>query len=102
MGRWLLGQSGYDGLLNVAPEFELDREIGVIAGTSPWGIGRMFCRLPEPNDGTVTVAETELPQATECINMKSTHTGLLFSFEVAEKVCFFLKNGYFEAEQQGV
>ena len=37
--------------------WRLPREIGVIAGSQPVGIGRAFSDLPQPNDGTVCVDE---------------------------------------------
>lgn len=75
--------------------WKLAREIGVIAGSLPIGIGRAFSELPQPNDGTVCVDETELPGATERLVLDTTHTGMLLSREVAEATVAFLRDGRF-------
>ena len=75
--------------------WRLPREIGVIAGSLPVGIGRAFSDLPQPNDGTVCVDETELPGATARIVLDTTHTGMLLSREVAEATVAFLRDGRF-------
>jgi pimeloyl-ACP methyl ester carboxylesterase len=71
------------------------REIGVIAGSLPVGIGRVFSELPHPNDGTVSVEETELPGATATAVIDVSHTGMLFSAQVAESTVRFLVSGRF-------
>ncbi|TNF89516.1 MAG: alpha/beta fold hydrolase [Gammaproteobacteria bacterium] len=71
-------------------------EIGVIAGTGGVGVGRLVTRFPGRNDGTVAVDETRLPSATDHIVLKVTHTGMLFSGEVAHQTAFFLSGGRFD------
>jgi pimeloyl-ACP methyl ester carboxylesterase len=73
----------------------LEREVGVIAGSLPVGIGRVFSDLPLPNDGTVCVDETELPGATSRIVHDVSHTGMLFSSAVADSAVKFLATGSF-------
>ncbi|MBM4218393.1 MAG: alpha/beta hydrolase [Gammaproteobacteria bacterium] len=77
------------------PMSPLSREVGVIAGSLPIGIGRAFAELPQPNDGTVSVAETALPGATSRIVHDISHTGMLFSSVVAESAVKFLATGRF-------
>jgi hypothetical protein len=71
------------------------REVGVIAGSLPVGIGRVFAELPVPNDGTVCVDETELPGAASRIVHDVSHTGMLFSSAVANSAVKFLVTGGF-------
>ena len=74
----------------------LPREVGVIAGSLPVGIGRVFSELPLPNDGTVCVEETELPGATATVVIETTHTGMLLSKGVADATVAFLLKGRFD------
>ena len=94
---WLLGQSGPDGLAEEhEPVWNSDRELGVLIGTAGSAFNLPRPGLPEPNDGVVSVAETQLPGATDQISMDVRHTSMLFNPEVAEQVIAFLKTGKFE------
>jgi pimeloyl-ACP methyl ester carboxylesterase len=74
------------------------REIGVICGTRSFGMGRLLYRgLPRPNDGLLTVKESAFPAAREHLVLPLSHTGLLFSREVADQVGQFLINGKFHS-----
>jgi pimeloyl-ACP methyl ester carboxylesterase len=79
------------------PRWNHPREIGVIAGDLSLGLGRLFGELGGPNDGTICVEETELPGATDRIVLPVSHTGLLFSADVAHQTAAFLANGRFDA-----
>ena len=94
-GRALLGHSVEAGLLGELPPWRGQRELGVIAGDLPLGVGRMLCQLPAPHDGTVSVAETRLEQMTDHIVLDVSHTGLLLSAAVADQVKHFLAHGRF-------
>ena len=48
-----------------------------------------------PNDGTVLVDETHLPGAADQLRLRTSHSGLLFSAEVARQVAAFLETGRF-------
>ena len=72
-----------------------EREIGLIAGARSAGLGRLFCDLPQPNDGTICVEETQLPGATAHCVLDVSHTGMLFSMEVARNAVAFLATGRF-------
>ena len=48
-----------------------------------------------PNDGAVTVAETQLPGLRDHLVLPVTHSGLLVSARVARQVCTFLTHGRF-------
>jgi pimeloyl-ACP methyl ester carboxylesterase len=71
------------------------REVGVIAGSSGFGLGRFVAKLDGENDGTVMVEETQLPGARDHLVLPVTHTGMLFSGEVAKQTAHFLHNGRF-------
>jgi pimeloyl-ACP methyl ester carboxylesterase len=72
------------------------REIGLIAGSRSAGLGRVFADLPQPNDGTVCVDETDLPGATAHLVLDVSHTGMLLSGAVAAWTIGFLGTGRFD------
>jgi alpha-beta hydrolase superfamily lysophospholipase len=74
-----------------------NREVGVIAGHRGFGVGRLFHRIEAPNDGTVTVAETRVPGLAGHIEVAVSHTGLVYSREVARLTSQFLREGRFSA-----
>jgi tetratricopeptide (TPR) repeat protein len=96
-GRRMLGLTAGEVLLNPAERrWSGVRELGVIAGEHAMGLGRVLGRMPSASDGTVQVAETELPGATEQIRLYVSHSGMVFSAEVARQVAAFLRDGQFE------
>jgi len=72
-----------------------DREIGMIAGSRSIGLGLFLGGLGEPGDGTVAVAETRSEGLREHRLLPVTHTGMLFSKQVALEVVHFLRVGSF-------
>jgi pimeloyl-ACP methyl ester carboxylesterase len=72
-----------------------NREIGVIAGSLGFGLGRWFADLPTPHDGTICLNEAQLPGATANLVLHVSHTGMLFSAAVAESTVEFLVAGSF-------
>ncbi len=95
LGRWIVGP----GLAEAARGGESmpwtsRQEIGVIAGTRPFGLGRLLGPIAPPHDGTVRVDETRLPGADHRV-VHATHTALLFSRPVAHLVGEFLAHGRF-------
>jgi hypothetical protein len=71
------------------------RDLGIIAGDFPLGVGLMVGGLTPPHDGTVSVEETYLGGATDYITLTATHLGLLYSAQVASQVVTFLRAGKF-------
>jgi pimeloyl-ACP methyl ester carboxylesterase len=67
-----------------------------IAGTRALGLGRLVVRLESPHDGAVSVAETRLPGLSDHLTLPVTHSGLLFSREVARQTGIFLRHGRFD------
>ena len=95
-GRAVLGKTAADGmLLHRAPRWAGGRELGVIAGVSGFGLGRLLGPFREPNDGTVLVGETDLPGANDRMTLCTSHSGMLFSAAVARQVAAFLRDGRF-------
>jgi pimeloyl-ACP methyl ester carboxylesterase len=95
-GRAALGRSAPEWRDTVPAGSGSGREIGVIAGRLPVGIGRVVAPdLPAPSDGVVSVAETRLPVAHHHVVMKVNHFGMLVSPAVARQICAFLRDGAF-------
>jgi len=100
LGRLLLGASVPEVLAHRPAQWALpSREIGVIRGDLPVGLGRFFPGLTTPNDGLLTAEETWLEGATDEITLHVAHTGMLFAAAVAEATIHFLKHGRFGAGQ---
>ncbi|HUA81732.1 MAG TPA: alpha/beta fold hydrolase [Dyella sp.] len=73
------------------------REVGMIAGRLPIGLGAMLGNIEGEHDGTVAVEETRLPGLADHCVVETSHTGLLFSAEVARLTGLFLREGHFDA-----
>ncbi|MDE2155808.1 MAG: alpha/beta hydrolase [Xanthomonadaceae bacterium] len=72
------------------------REVGMIAGRMPLGLGAVLGHFEGEHDGTVAVEETRLPGLADHCVVEANHTGLLFSVEAAHQVAAFLHEGRFE------
>jgi pimeloyl-ACP methyl ester carboxylesterase len=95
-GRTALGRSLPEWLGAAHARPAPDREIGVIAGNLPLGLGRLIALdLPRPNDGVVSVEETRLPGMRDHIVLPVSHSGMLISRAVARQICAFLRDGTF-------
>jgi len=70
-------------------------EAGSIAGRIPLGVGRLLGPFPEPNDGTVAVAETEIGGLADHVVLPVSHVALLWSAAVAAQTEHFLLHGRF-------
>lgn len=97
-GSKLLGRSMAQWLGAAQPVPGGVADIGIIAGTRGYGLGRLLAPdLPQPHDGVVAVAETAVPGVNRRIELKVGHTGMLLSREVARQCGAFLRNGQFAA-----
>jgi len=82
-----------DGFWRTLPP-RVDYPLGIIAGT---GHGNPFGRkLPDPNDGTVTLESTRLEGTTDSIELPWAHTTLLFHQRTADQALHFLHHGRFD------
>jgi pimeloyl-ACP methyl ester carboxylesterase len=70
-------------------------EVGSIAGRIPLGVGRLLGPFPEPNDGTVAVAETIIAGLADHIVLPVSHVALLWSAQVAAQTQHFFEHGRF-------
>ncbi len=77
------------------------RELGIIAGTRPLGLGHLVARYHGQNDGTIAVVETRLPGATEHLAVHASHMGMLLSARVARQAGTFLRAGHFAVFDPG-
>ena len=95
-GRALLGGAIAEECLDWSPrEWSGRRDVGVIAGSVGLGLGRLLADLEDAHDGTVMVEETRLPGAKDHLVVATSHTGLVWSAEVAEQTRHFLDHGAF-------
>jgi pimeloyl-ACP methyl ester carboxylesterase len=75
----------------LAPRFE----VGVIAGTRPFGLGRLLVRLPHPSDGVVRLEETRFEGMRDHLTLALSHSAMLISSQVARQTAAFLRDGRF-------
>jgi pimeloyl-ACP methyl ester carboxylesterase len=99
LSRWLVGRGAGERLTRGGAGWQGTQQLGVIAGTHSIGIGHVVGGLGGPGDGTVTVAETQLDDCADALLVQTTHTGLVFSREVAGAVCRFLQTGRFSDDR---
>jgi pimeloyl-ACP methyl ester carboxylesterase len=96
-GKAILGAAVNAEIVDCEPrEWSGRRDVGVIAGSMGLGLGRLFADLNTDHDGTVHVEDTHLPGAKDEVVVSTSHTGMLFSAEVAEQTVRFLKHGEFK------
>jgi hypothetical protein len=70
--------------------------LGVIAGIDAFNpIGSFF--VPDPSDGTVSVASTSLAGMSDFVTVRKSHTFIMRSADVADYVIQFLLTGRFIA-----
>lgn len=91
----LLGASICEWLAGSDHEAPFNCEIGVISGSKSFGAGRFVANIPRPNDGVVTLAESTLSGAKDSIVLNVSHSGMLFSREVATQISAFITTGVF-------
>lgn len=93
--RPLLGESFESALSGRLPPWTASRELGSVAGSLSLGFSALFGELEAPDDGVVSVAETRLAGARDHVVLHVSHTGLVFSAEVAQQTVRFLRTGAF-------
>lgn len=99
-GRRIIGKSIEELIVRGGlPHWSSPREVGVVAGNLPFGLGRPF-GLRGPNDGMVTVEETKLPGAADHVVLHLSHTALLMSARAASQVVHFLEHGCFRRDSK--
>ena len=102
-GRPLVGKTLIEGVLEKPlGEWAGPQQVGVIAGTAPYGTANLFMPLSDPNDGVVAAEETRLPGIADHVELPVSHSGLLFSDTVVPPVAAFLRGGSFAAAYRQV
>lgn len=77
------------------------RESCMIAGTSnSIGIARLVTKLPKPNDGTVSLQETQAQWINEHCTENTNHFRMLFHKEVKTKISHFLSKNTNSSESK--
>jgi hypothetical protein len=100
-GRYLIGASLAD--VNARGGFTrlpAGVEVGSIAGSLPFGVGHLFGPFPEPNDGTVAIAETQIDGLADHVVLRVSHVALLWSGTVAAQTEHFLLHGRFRRARE--
>ena len=93
-GALLLGQVAGD-LSGGHPVPASGFEIGMIAGCRALGLGRLFGQPGVASDGTVGLAEANAPDLSDRVILPVSHTGMLYSSQVASQVADFIRDGRF-------
>ncbi|URL59091.1 alpha/beta hydrolase [Luteibacter flocculans] len=94
-GDMLLGRSK-ELLEHGLDRWDGPRQVGVIAGRQPVGLGSLVGDVGSEHDGSVGVEETRLPGLTDHCILETSHTGMLVSADVARQVAYFLREGRFD------
>jgi pimeloyl-ACP methyl ester carboxylesterase len=96
-GRWFLGQSEDLWREGRAAHWTRREALGVLAGSLPLGLGRLFGPLPGVNDGVVRLEETAIEGMADRVVLPVGHSAMLISARVAAQVSAFLADGKFLA-----
>ena len=94
-GRWFLGESEALWREGRTARWTRPEALGVVAGTLPLGLGRLFGRLPGVSDGVVGLEETAVEGMAERIALPVGHSAMLISSKVGAQVAAFLSHGKF-------
>lgn len=98
LGRRVLGRAVSEELLTEhMRRWDVDRELGIIAGTTAIGLARLLLTFREDNDGVLALSETELTGAKSRLCLPVNHSGMLLSARVAREAGSFLEHGRFGA-----
>jgi pimeloyl-ACP methyl ester carboxylesterase len=96
LGKSIMGRSVAEELLVPRERhWAGGRDLGVIAGDMEYGMGRLVGPLQGPSDGTVLVEETQIDGAADRVVLHVSHTGMVFSKDVASAAGVFFKTGRF-------
>jgi len=93
-GKILLGQA-VSGLTRGFRGIPENREVGMIAGSMAMGLGLLLGQSASASDGTVALDEADAEGLTDRTVLPVSHTGLLYSSEVARQTAKFFNQGHF-------
>lgn len=95
--KYLFGKAR-DNLLQGFRVSPAKRETGMIRGTRSFGLGQIAGKQNEPNDGSISVSETQLEGLKDAVELEVAHSEMLVSAEVVEQVEQFLLTGAFRKD----
>lgn len=96
-GRWMMGPCVPEWLACDKDPIPPTVEVAVIAGSVAFGLGVLIARdLPRPNDGLISVGETQVAGMKASTIIPVSHSYMLLSTAVARLSCRFLRTGTFE------
>lgn len=94
---YLLGLAYGGALDGQVADWPAGCEWGSVAGSRNKGVGRTLGVLKaQSGDGTVALAETQLPSCHHHWVLPVSHTAMLFDRELARQTGFFLRHGHFD------
>ena len=92
----ILGNSPHHGLNRHDDAWAFPQKLGSIAGTMPIGARPLLIRNDNTmSDGTVTVEETRLDGMQDHIEVKQTHTSLIYNTFVPQQIDHFIRTDFF-------
>jgi pimeloyl-ACP methyl ester carboxylesterase len=94
-GRWFLGASLPLWREGRHARWTRPEPLGVVAGSLPIGLGRLFGALPGTSDGVVRVEETGVQGMRERVVLPVSHSAMVVSARVAAQVDAFLRDARF-------
>ena len=94
-GQKLLFGKARENLLQGFENIPDSHETGMIRGTRALGLGRIAGRRGEPNDGSVTISETQADGLKDSIDLPVAHSEMLLSADVLEQIEQFILHGSF-------
>ncbi|KJY82989.1 cobinamide adenolsyltransferase [Vibrio galatheae] len=93
----ILGNSPSFGLAEHDSEWLFPQQLGCIAGTLPLGARSVLMMESEDkSDGTVTVDETKIQGMTDHVEIKTSHTSLIYASAVPRQIDHFVQNNAFD------
>jgi len=99
-GGQILLRQAEPGLIGGCADIPDSREVGMIAGSRPIGLGLALGRPGEASDGTVAVSETRAAGLADHLVLPVTHFSLVTSRQVAgQATCFFTRGRFNHAGQ---
>jgi pimeloyl-ACP methyl ester carboxylesterase len=90
----MLGNAAEHGLVPHEDHWLFPQHLGCISGTLPVGIRPMLLDK-ERSDGTVTVEETKITGMAAHVEIKSSHTSIIYSRKTVRQIDYFIQNDVF-------
>ncbi|KGY13367.1 cobinamide adenolsyltransferase [Vibrio tubiashii] len=93
----ILGNAPFFGLAQHESSWSLPQRLGCIAGTLPLGARSLLLMDNKiMSDGTVTVEETKIEGMTDHIEVRNSHTSMIYSSFVPKQIDYFIQKNTFK------